>query len=148
MTSHSAMGLPWYTRADYRETVAVMVDCERLPKSFDAWLIRAEAIEATDQGPANSKLRWGPQPQNSSSPPLPVAAPRPIPGGNSPLPPSWRPWAARPIPGGTSPLPPSWRPQTPCVPRPRWSTRARNRFARGSSRPPRRPAIRRSGTRP
>ena len=45
MTSISAMGLPWYTRADYRETVAVMVDCERLPKSFDAWLIRAEAIE-------------------------------------------------------------------------------------------------------
>jgi hypothetical protein len=45
MLNISAMGLPWYSRNEYRETVAVMVDAERMPKSFDAWLLRAEAIE-------------------------------------------------------------------------------------------------------
>jgi hypothetical protein len=45
MPTISAMGLPWYSRNEYHETVGIMVDGERLPKDFDAWLIRAEAIE-------------------------------------------------------------------------------------------------------
>jgi hypothetical protein len=45
MPAISAMGLPWYSRNEYRETVAVMVDAERMPRDFDAWLLRAEAIE-------------------------------------------------------------------------------------------------------
>jgi hypothetical protein len=45
MPTISAMGLPWYSRNEYHETVAVMVDAERMPKDFASWLLRAEAIE-------------------------------------------------------------------------------------------------------
>jgi hypothetical protein len=45
MPKISVMGVPWYRREDYREIIAVMADGERSPKSFDAWLQRAVAIE-------------------------------------------------------------------------------------------------------
>lgn len=46
------VGIPWYTRATYADSVAAMEDRSLLPESYDRWLRAAErvAAHAYDQG--------------------------------------------------------------------------------------------------
>lgn len=41
----SAVGIPWYKRADYALILEVMEDKEKLPLTFDKWQSKAEQFE-------------------------------------------------------------------------------------------------------
>lgn len=47
-----AIGIPWYTRENYDRCLAMFADAQKLPRTFDDWLVRAEEAEKerTDQG--------------------------------------------------------------------------------------------------
>lgn len=45
-TSQQPVGLCWYRRKHYARIRALMIDSDRFPHSYDAWLTAAEAAEA------------------------------------------------------------------------------------------------------
>ncbi|MBV8971308.1 MAG: hypothetical protein JO290_03340 [Sphingomonadaceae bacterium] len=51
------IAIPWYRRADYPSVLAVMVDAERLPPTFDRWQKRAQSIEAERQASGLTTFR-------------------------------------------------------------------------------------------
>jgi hypothetical protein len=46
MNVHSVVALPWYHRADYANLLLLFSDPDKMPDTYDAWLARAEAVEA------------------------------------------------------------------------------------------------------
>jgi hypothetical protein len=45
----SAVGVPWYKRADYKRILEIMADAEKLPLTFDKWQKLAEQLEAAQK---------------------------------------------------------------------------------------------------
>lgn len=41
----SAIGIPWYKRADYARILEIMADRDKLPETFDKWQSKAEQAE-------------------------------------------------------------------------------------------------------
>jgi len=42
---HPVSALPWYSRADYTTLLRLFSDPDKLPATYDAWLLRAELVE-------------------------------------------------------------------------------------------------------
>ena len=42
---HPVSALPWYARADYPILLGLFSDPDKLPATYDAWLLRAELVE-------------------------------------------------------------------------------------------------------
>ena len=42
---HPVTALPWYARADYPTLLRLFSDPDKLPATYDAWLLRAELVE-------------------------------------------------------------------------------------------------------
>ena len=42
---HPVTALPWYARADYPTLLRLFSDPDKLPATYDAWLLRAEQVE-------------------------------------------------------------------------------------------------------
>jgi hypothetical protein len=42
---HPVSALPWYARADYPTLLRLFSDPDKLPATYDAWLLRAEQVE-------------------------------------------------------------------------------------------------------
>lgn len=43
--THPVTALPWYHRSDYPALLKLLRDPDKLPATYDAWLMRAEATE-------------------------------------------------------------------------------------------------------
>ena len=42
----SAVGIPWYRSVeDYEQVLAILLDSEGLPRTYDSWLAQAEQLE-------------------------------------------------------------------------------------------------------
>jgi hypothetical protein len=46
MSSVRSVGVPWYSREDYPQILAIMEDATSLAPSYDGWLVAAESNEA------------------------------------------------------------------------------------------------------
>ncbi|WP_425065094.1 hypothetical protein [Reyranella sp.] len=58
------VSIPWYRRGDYEALLALFSDSEKLPRTFDAWLLRAEGFEkqAKSAGRATARIYLRPMP--------------------------------------------------------------------------------------
>ena len=61
---HPVSALPWYSRAEYPTLLRLFSDPDKLPATYDAWLLRAERVENQLQraGLAVARIRIRPVP--------------------------------------------------------------------------------------
>jgi hypothetical protein len=61
---HPVSALPWYARGDYPALLRLFKDPDKLPATYDAWLLRAEQVEKQLQrvGLAVARIRIRPVP--------------------------------------------------------------------------------------
>ena len=62
--SSRIFALPWYARGDYPALLKLFKDPDKLPATYDAWLLRAEQVEKQLQraGLAVARIRIRPVP--------------------------------------------------------------------------------------
>lgn len=58
-----ALGVPWFTKATYLPCLGLFADAADFPRSFDAWLVEAEAgeKELRDEGVRVERIKFDPR---------------------------------------------------------------------------------------